>query len=295
MNASRGILAMCVSMALFAVNDTMVKLASARLPLDQIIFLRGVIAAVAILAWIALFQPGMLAFLRHPGMGRVALRASLDVGATFLYLWALFNMPLPNAYAIYLSTPLMVTALAVLFFGDKVAWRRWSAIGAGAFGVLLVIQPLGTAFNWFSVAALAGTLFGAVRDVMTRAIPREIPSLIVTIVTMVGIMTLAGGSVLVTGWTPVVAADLLLLTTAATFLTGGYLLLVVAMRVKETSLVAPFLYTAIIWALLIGYVVWGDVPNLLAGAGIVILVGSGLYLMHRERIARMNAQRADAP
>jgi drug/metabolite transporter (DMT)-like permease len=295
MSASRGILAMCASMALFSINDTLVKLASARLPLDQIIFLRGVLAAGAILAWVVVFQPGMVAFLRHPGMGRVALRASLDVGATFLYLWALFNMPLPNAYAIYLSTPLMVTALAVVFFGDKVAWRRWSAIAAGAFGVLLVIQPLGDAFNWFSVAALAGTLFGAVRDVLTRAIPPEIPSLLVTAVTMVGILTLAGGSVAVTGWTPVVLPDLLLLAVAALFLTCGYLLLVVAMRVKETSLVAPFLYTAILWALLIGYFVWGDVPNLLAGGGIVILVASGLYLMHRERVARLNAERAGTP
>jgi drug/metabolite transporter (DMT)-like permease len=195
-------------------------------------------------------------------------------------------MPLPNAYAIYLSTPLMVTALAVLFLGDKVAWRRWSAIGAGAIGVLLVIQPLGTAFNWFSVAALVGTLFGAIRDVMTRGIAREIPSLLVTVATMVAILLTAGGSVLVTGWTPVVPSDLLLLSIAALFLTGGYMMLVIAMRVAETSLVAPFLYTAILWALLIGYFVWGDVPNLMAGVGILILVGSGLYLMHRERIAR---------
>jgi drug/metabolite transporter (DMT)-like permease len=219
-------------------------------------------------------------------MRRVVVRSFVDAASTFTYLLALFNMPLPNASAINLSGPLMVTVLAVLFFGEKVAWRRWSAIAAGAVGVLLVIQPSSTAFNWFSLVALLGTFLGAVRDVVTRGIVREIPSIIVTFTTAVAVTLTAGTSVAVRGWAPVAAYDVLLLAVASLFLVGAYHMIIVAMRVAETSLVAPFRYTAILWAMLVGYVVWGDVPNLVACAGIVVLIGSGLYLMHRERVTR---------
>jgi len=285
-NPQRGIAAMCASMALFIVNDALVKLVSERLPMDQIVFLRGLLATGAGLIWILAIQPRALAVLRHPGMARVVARAIVDVAATFTYLWALFNMPLPNTSAINLSGPLMVTVLAVLFFGEKVAWRRWSAIGVGAIGVLLVIQPSSTAFNWFSLVALVGTFLGAVRDIATRGIAREIPSILVTFTTTVAVAITGGLSVAVTGWTPIAAGDLALLAVASLFLVGAYHLIIVAMRIAETSLVAPFRYTAILWAMVVGYVVWGDVPNLVACAGIVILISSGLYLMHRERVTR---------
>lgn len=291
-DARRGILAMCLSMATFLVNDTLVKLVSERVPMDQIVLLRGVLASLGVLAWLALAAPRTLGLVRHPGMARVGWRAALDALSTFTFLWALFNMPLPNISAINLSGPLMVTVLAVLFLGERVHWRRWSAIAAGLVGVVMIIQPSGAAFDWFSLVALAATFFGAVRDVMTRRITPEIPSILVTLATAAAVAALAGLSVAVRGWTPMEARDLALLAVAALFLVGGYHFIVVAMRAAETSVVAPFRYTSILWALLLGYVVWGDVPNPLAVAGIVVLVASGLYLMHRERLARLAARSA---
>jgi drug/metabolite transporter (DMT)-like permease len=286
MDARRGILAMCLSMATFLVNDALVKLVSERLPMDQIVVLRGLFASVIILVWLAAAEPWALRFIRHPGMAHVGWRAALDALSTFTFLWALFNMPLANISAINLSSPLMITVLAVLFLGERVHWRRWGAIGAGLAGVLMIIQPSGAAFDWFSVVALVATFLGAVRDVMTRRIAQEIPSILVTLATAVAVSAVAGVSVAVRSWTPIEMTDLLLLAVASLFLIGGYHFVIVAMRVAETSVVAPFRYTSILWALLIGYVVWGDIPNLLASAGIVVLVASGLYLLHRERLAR---------
>jgi drug/metabolite transporter (DMT)-like permease len=141
--------------------------------------------------------------------------------------------------------------------------------------------------------ALAGTLMGALRDVMTRRIALEIPSVLVTFATAVAITAIAGVSVLIRGWHSVTAADLALLATASLFLIGAYQLIIVAMRIAETSTVAPFRYTAILWALILGYALWGDVPNALALAGIAVLVASGLYLMHRERVVARRRRAQD--
>ena len=293
MNNRLGIIAMCLSMVTFLVNDAMVKLVSERLPTDQIVFLRGCFASLLLFVWVAAAQPWVLRFARHRGMAHVGWRAVLDALSTFTYLWALFHLPLPNISAINLSSPLMVTVLAVFYLGERVAWRRWSAIVVGLFGVLMIVQPSSDAFNWFSVVAIIATFMGAVRDVMTRRIALEIPSILVTFVTAVAIAAVAGVSVAITGWTPVQTTDLLLLAGASVFLIGGYHFIIVAMRVAETSIVSPFRYTAILWAIILGYVLWGDVPNLLASAGIIVLVGSGLYLMHRERLARQIARTLD--
>lgn len=294
MDTRRGIIAMCLSMVTFIVNDAMVKLASERLPMDQIVFIRGVFASLILLAWLSIGQPWVLRFIRHRGMVRVGWRSVLDALSTFTYLWALFHLPLPNISAINLSSPLMVTVLAIFFLGEKVAWRRWSAIIVGLIGVMMIVQPSSDAFTWFSVVAVAATVLGAVRDVMTRRIAQEIPSILVTFATAVAVASVAGISVAATGWTPVAAGDLLLLAGASVFLIGGYHFIIVAMRVAETSIVSPFRYTAILWAIILGYVLWGDVPNPLALAGIVVLVASGLYLMHRERLARLKARVAGA-
>ena len=289
----RGILAMCGAMALFLVNDSIVKLVSERLAMDQIVLLRGGFGSLLVLAFLVLAQPWTLRFLLHAGMVRVGGRAALDAASSFTYLWALFHMPLPNVSAINLSSPLLVTILAVLLLGERVAWRRWSAIIAGLAGVLMVVQPSTAAFNLFSLVALAGTLMGALRDVMTRRIALEIPSVLVTFATAVAITAIAGVSVLIRGWHSVTAADLALLATASLFLIGAYQLIIVAMRIAETSTVAPFRYTAILWALILGYALWGDVPNALALAGIAVLVASGLYLMHRERVVARRRRAQD--
>jgi drug/metabolite transporter (DMT)-like permease len=269
-------------MASFIVNDALIKLVGEHMATVQVVFIRGLCAAVLVSAGILLWQPASLRTVTGRAGRLVYCRAMIDALSTFGYLWALFHLPLPDITAINMSAPLTVTALAVIFLGERVAWRRWTAILAGFVGVLFVIQPTGQGFNWFSVVALMATLLHATRDLMTRFIAGEVPSIVVTLATAVVVTVMAGVALLGVGWQPVSTIDLALLVGAAVFLIGGYHFIIVAMRSGEASVVAPFRYTAILWSLILGYGVWGDVPNVHASVGIIMLVGSGLYMIRRE-------------
>jgi len=280
----RGILGMVASMMLFICNDALIKHVSETLPTGQIIFLRGLSAtlliaglAVALGAW-----RQMPAVFDRP----VLVRAAIDSLGTFLYLLALFNMPIANVTAVNLSVPLMLTICAAFLLREQVGWRRWSAVVAGFIGVLLVVQPAASGFNWFALVALAATATHAARDLLTRRIRSGIPSVIVTLSTAIVVTIASAGVSAIEGWQPLPMRELALLVVASAFLSGGYYLVIDCMRHGELSVVAPFRYTAMLWALLLGYLIWGDVPNLLAWFGIALLVGSGLYIFHREQVRR---------
>jgi drug/metabolite transporter (DMT)-like permease len=149
--------------------------------------------------------------------------------------------------------------------------------------VLLVVQPSAAGFNAYALLCLAGTLLHASRDLTTRAIDKGIPSILITLSTAVAVTLLAGAWSLFSDWTTVTWQQLALLATASVFLSGGYFLLTVSMRGGEMSVIAPFRYAGLLFAIAIGYLVWGDVPNGLAWAGIALLVGAGLYVLHSER------------
>ena len=278
----RGILAMTAAMACFIANDSLVKYASQSMPTAQLIFVRGVMATLLVLA----VARGLGATRRiGDALSRpVLLRAAVDALATVLYLASLFELPIANATAINLASPLFIAVLAVLFLHEQVGWRRWAAIGVGFIGVLLVIQPRAQGFNVFALVCLAATVCHAVRDLLTRRIPAGIPSILITLTTAVAVTLLAGALSLVEGWRPFGLFEFALLALASVFLAGGYYAIIDAMRHGEVSLVAPFRYTGLLWALILGFLIWGDVPNALAWGGIALLVGSGLYVLHRERV-----------
>jgi drug/metabolite transporter (DMT)-like permease len=284
----RGIAGMVASMVLFICNDALIKHVSESLPTGQIIFLRGLSATVLIAALAA----GLGAWRQMPAVidRPVLLRASIDSLGTFLYLLALFNMPIANVTAVNLTVPLMLTICAAFILHEQVGRRRWSAVVAGFIGVVLVVQPSAAGFNWFALVAREATATHAARDLLTRRIRAGIPSVIVTLSTAI-VVTIAAAIVsAIEGWQPLAWRPLLLLILASAFLSGGYYLVIDCMRHGELSVVAPFRYTAILWALLLGYFVWDDVPNVLAWIGIVLLVGSGLYIFHREQVRRRLAQ-----
>jgi drug/metabolite transporter (DMT)-like permease len=281
----RGVLAMSAGMASFVTNDSLVKYVSQTLPGSQLIFIRGLFAVVLVLAIAhAMRATGHLGALLER---RVLLRAGLDAVATMTYLTSLFHLPLANATAINMATPLFITLFAVIGFAEKVGPRRWAALATGFAGVLLVVQPTAAGFNAYALLCLGGTLLHAGRDLTTRTIATRIPSIVVTLSTAVAVTLLAGAWGAVTrDWQPVNARQLGLLAAASVFLSGGYFLLTVAMRSGEMSLVAPFRYTGLLFALVLGFAVWGDVPNALAWTGIALLVGAGIVVLHGERRGR---------
>jgi drug/metabolite transporter (DMT)-like permease len=282
----RGILAMSLAMALFIANDALVKQVSATLPGPQLIFIRGLMATTLVL--IMAQAMGHLKNWRLMLNKRLWVRGSLDAAASLAYLTAVFHLPLANATAINLSSPLFITAFAIVFLKELVALQRGLLILLGFTGVLLVVQPSSEGFNVYAWLAVLATLLHAMRDTLTRGIGLHVPALLITLSTAVSVGLAAGGIALTQTWTPVDSLSLALLFGASLFLSMAYFLLIVAMRSGEMSLVAPFRYSGLLFALLIGYVVWGDVPNLLGWAGIFLLAISGLLILRSERFKSLD-------
>lgn len=292
---ARGALWMMVSMAGFVMNDTFMKSLAGEVPLFQAVFLRGLIATalIAALAW----HRGALARApRGPDRRLMGYRIVGEIGGTSLFLTALFNMPLANATAIIAAAPLTVTLAAAWFLGHPVGWRRYSAIGIGFLGVMLIVRPGGEGFNVFSLAAVGSVVFITMRDVSTRGLSASVPSLQITVVTSLSITIFAGLIAAFSEWEPVRWQLMARLAAAGLLLLMGYYAGIVSMRVGEIGFVSPFRYSNLLWALLLGFVVFGDIPSWLTVAGASIVVATGIYTLHRERVtARLSAARGTPP
>jgi len=279
-NNLRGVLAMLASMAFLIVNDAIVKYVSDDLPIGQIIFLRGLMATA--LMTIAAGVVGELKLWRTLTQRPVVLRTIGEVIATLLYLSALALMAIGNVTAILQIVPLTATAASALFLGEKVGPRRWFAAFAGFAGVVLIIQPGTSGFNSAALLALAAVVFIAMRDVATRAMSAAVPSRLITALTA-GVVTVAGlGLGLVETWNPVTIQHLAILAVASLCILGGYYFIILAMRIGEVSIVAPFRYSIVIWAIILGYIIWDEIPDPLTFAGIAIVMGAGIYTFKRE-------------
>src|SRR5262249_25596254 len=279
----RGSLLMAAAMAAFTLNDTITKSVSAELNIGEIIVVRGLFAMVliaAFAAWRGALRPVRTLFIKPVGM-----RVIGELGGTLTFLSAIAHMPLANAAAIFQALPLVITLGAALVFGEPVGWRRWLAIAVGFVGVIVIVRPGTAGFNEFSLLALSSVAFCTVRDLATRKIPAEIPSLFIALLTTFTVS--AGGAAVMYplgGWTPPSGRAVGMLAVAAVLLLIGYQCIISALRTGDISAVAPFRYTALIWAMLLGYLAFGDRPDtfMLLGAGIIVL--SGLYTFSRERV-----------
>jgi len=273
---------MAVGMAAFTMNDAITKAVSSEMNFGQVMLVRGLFATVLIAA-LSMHQRAMRP-LRMLLITPVTLRVGAEVGGTVAFLAAIVNLPLANTAAIFQALPLAVTLGAALVFGEPVGWRRWLAIAAGFAGVVIIVRPGLNGFNQFSLFALLAVIFFAVRDLATRRIPARIPSLFITLVTTVTVMA-AGAIVLfpLGGWRSPSGRGLGLLALAAVLVLIGYQYVIMALRSGDISAVAPFRYSALLWAILLGYLVFGDIPDGMMMTGATIIVLSGLYTFYRER------------
>lgn len=284
----RGIIAIALAMASFVANDAIVKTVSESLPAAQLIFIRGFMATLMLLAVAQAMgllrpAPGHVKALRHLLDRRVLQRSLLDALGTLTYLGSLFHMPIGNATAISMATPLFITVFAVLAWRERVLPARWLAIAGGFVGVLLIVQPAADAFNAWSLLCVTGALIHTGRDLMTRVIPESVPPILMTVSTSATVTLLSGALVVWQSWHSVNPQQMALLLGASAFLSVAYYLIIIAMRSGELSVVAPFRYTGLLFALALGWAVWGEVPNPMACAGIVLVVGAGLYMLTGQR------------
>lgn len=270
-------------MAGFTLNDAITKYSSQSMNMAQVMLIRGAFASlfVGLLAW----QRGALVRPRSMLQPLVALRVLAEAGATVTFLVALAHLPIASVSAVLQALPLAVTMGAALVLGEAVGWRRWLAIAVGFAGVLVVVRPGFEGFSMFSLVALASVACCAVRDLATKRIPQAIPTLLVSTATALA-MTMVGALLLspMGGWTPMTGKATALLALAAVLVLIGYQFIIMAMRSGEISFIAPFRYTALLWSIVLGLLVFGDVPDMTMIIGASTIVGSGLYALYRERV-----------
>lgn len=278
---TRGILLMCGSMLGFTVNDGLMKAATEHMPLFQAIFLRGVIATLGI--YLIARAQGVRQFLPQ-GRDRfwVMARTVGEIVSTATFLIALTQMPIANLSAIMQSLPLAVTLGAAVFLGEPIGWRRMSAILVGFVGVLIIIKP-GADFDIWSVLGLISVAGVVLRDLATRRFSRTMPSTVGAVWAAVAVMVMGGLVTAWQGWQPLALIPSLQVAGAALFIIAGYVFAVRVMRVGELAVVAPFRYTSLLWAILIGWLIFGAWPDLWTWVGSGIVVASGVYIFVRER------------
>ncbi len=282
---TRGVAAMLVGMGFQVLNDAVIKLVSARLPATEIMGVRGVLAILLALGLI--FALGARRHLKTLANPLVALRSGLEAAACLSYMTALSHLGLAEFTSIVQAAPLIITALAVMIGWQKVGWRRWAAVAAGFVGVLLIAKPSAHGVNLYAALALLSAFFMAVRDLVTSKIPSGAPSMVVTLGSTIAV-TLVGfgaGAANPSGWAIPGGLDLALIALAAGLVVACNMMIVLAFRLGDMTVVGPFRYSVILGSLALGWTIWGERPDALALVGSAIIVGSGLYALKREPVA----------
>jgi drug/metabolite transporter (DMT)-like permease len=282
---ARGAAFMTLAMAGFSCNDAMIKLVSQDIDLYQAIFLRGLLVTTGFGLLAA--ATGALGPIRSPRDRRaLAGRTVGEIFGVFCFLTALTRMPIANATAILQSLPLALTLGAAYLMHEPVGKGRYGAILVGFLGVLVIVRPGSDGFSGYSLLAVISVFLFTLRDLSTRQISPDVPTVLAAFLTS-GLTTLAAGGVsLFTGWSGLSAANVLTLCFGAACLMVGYHFSIIGMRTGEVGFVSPFRYSLLIWAMMLGWLVYGDVPDLwmLVGAGIVVAAGS--YTFYSERRVR---------
>lgn len=280
----RAALLIMTSMAAFTINDALMKLAAADLPFFQQIFMRGCLITVGLFIMALIW--GHMGF-RPSGRDRLltALRTLAEAVGTLLFLTALFSMPIANLSAILQALPLTVTLAAAVFLREAVGWRRLVAILVGFVGVAIIIRPGLDGFTIYSLYGVGAVFAITLRDLAARRLSAGIPSSRVALSAAIGVTVLAATASVVMGevWVTPDLRETALLSAAALCLMIGYIAAVAGMRGGDIGFVAPFRYTSLLVALILGLVLFDEWPDALTMLGAAIVVATGLFTIYRER------------
>lgn len=278
----RAILAMVAAMAIFVVGDSIIKFAGHELPSGEMMFVRGLFASAITLS--VAHATGALRSVYAAMTPLMGLRALGDIGATLLFFLALPRLPFAEVNAIAQFAPLALTAGAAIFLSEPVGWRRWLALIVGLAGVLIIIRPGGSAFDWAALFVIGSVLCVTMRDLLTRYIGMALPALLLTSFSAVSV-TIGGLMMLpFETWRMPSGTYLMLLALAGLAVFAGNYWTVVAVRTGEMAVVSPFRYVATPFAVVSGYFVFAELPDSITFLGIATVIGAGLYTVHRERL-----------
>ena len=272
----------CVLAGLFgmSVMDACAKLLGEGYAISQVILARNGVGALVVFAFVLIGGQGFHRLrAQHPGL--LALRTVFSLIAGFLFFTALRYLPLADAFAIAFTGPLFITALSVPLLGEQVGIRRWAAVIVGFIGVLVVIQPGTSSFRPEALLPLGAALAYALTMLVSRKMTRDMNTASIMFWSSLG-AALVALTLMPTQWQTPTSADLGLFLFMGLIGTLGMTLITQAYRFAPAAVIAPFDYSALLWAILLGWLIWNDIPgpNVWLGAG--ILIASGLYILHRE-------------
>jgi drug/metabolite transporter (DMT)-like permease len=268
---------------IFSCADAIVKWLSATHSIFQIIFVSTLFAFIPV-AGLVVHEGGMAA-LRPRHLWLVALRALLLAIDMVFVFYAFSKLPLADAYTMLFTAPMLVTALSVPLLGERVGWRRWSAVAVGFGGVLIVLRPGFAEINLGHIAALASSSFFALSLIVARRIGNSETGSTLLVSMMVALLVVSG-PVLPTIYVASRLSDLAMLAGLGLLMGLGHLGLIQALRLAPSAVVAPFHYSQIVWAVIFGFLLFDNRPTVWVIAGSTVIIASGLYILWRETVRR---------
>ena len=271
---------MLAGIVLFSLNDALGKWVLETYSVGELLLVRSVAALILLAPFVR--QAGIAAFTRAPRPGLQIVRVVLSTLEVAMFFWAVSYLPLADTVTFYLAGPIYVTAMSVVLLGEKVGWHRWTAVLVGFAGVVLALRPSAATFTLPALIALTGSVFFAFLMIATRLL-HETSNTVLTAGQLGGTL-LFGVVIAPIGWITPSPRDLALLA-----LFGVVSILALAcvnrsLKLAPASVVVPYQYTIIVWAIVLGYVVFGDVPDAFTLSGAIIIIASGLYIFWREQM-----------
>tara|TARA_B110000977_G_scaffold173074_1_gene225973 strand:- start:12 stop:869 length:858 start_codon:yes stop_codon:yes gene_type:complete len=271
-----------VSALAFIINDAAMKWAIQVIPLFELLFMRGLIA-VPLICLAMLVTRQLIKTVSWADGFLIGWRLLAEIAISYFLLVALKNMPISHVTLILQAAPLGLTLVAALMMGEKVSMRRWVAILFGFVGVIIIIRPGTAGFSPYAIFAVLTVLCIVFRDMVTRRLSPTIPSLPIAALTTFVIFLMAMIMMPKTGSAMPTLSQLLIITIAAVAILTAYLLSVKIMRVGDVGFVAQFRYTGIVWAVIIGFFVFGEVPDMWTVAGALLIIATGIYTLRADR------------
>ncbi len=276
----RSLALMTVGIALLTANDAASKYLVQSHPVGQVIGLRQAATLMVLI-------PYMMFFSSWRALRVVDWRGQLTRGALFLIgsvfiVWSLGVLPLATAITMLFASPIFMVVLSAPLLGERIGRHRWIAVIGGFAGVLIILRPGAESFQWALLLPLLAALVNALRDVLTRRLARTETS--IAILFWSNLILMAGGlATLPFGWVAVTSTAAFWFIAAGIFNGTAHFCIIEALRTGEASVLAPVRYTALLWAAAIGFIVWGELPELWLWAGAAVIVGSSLYMIRGER------------
>ncbi|MGV3550278.1 DMT family transporter [Rhizobium sp.] len=274
-----GVLIMLSGMLLFTANDAVGKWLTGSFSVGQLLFVRSMAAMVLLLPFVWRAGTGVIFAVERPGM--LILRVVLTVVDSFAFYYAVSLLPLADVMTYWLAAPIYVAALAPLLLGEHVGWRRWAAIGFGFLGVMVALEPSTAMFTPAAIVSLAGSLAFGFTLLSARMLRSVAGISMIFWQTLAGVV--AGLFTVPFAWTTPTLAQWPLLITLGLLATFAHVAVNLAFKLADAATLAPLQYTQLFWAIVFGWLFFGDFPSMAKLAGAAMIIASGLFIFFRER------------